>query len=137
MITNDQVAQVLEDAAELYESEKYDWCQGAYYNGSLNRGISMCASQALRIACGERFLSTSESTWFPKTSLLQLDVGLLGAAFRALSRALGSDSECINHEGVLVSWNDALGSPLIRRTKQEVVDLFKNTAKELRNGNQV
>src|SRR4029079_10726712 len=59
MITNDRIAEALEKAADLYESEKVDWCQGNYVENAYDPEpvrLSVCASQALRMACGEELV---------------------------------------------------------------------------------
>src|SRR4029079_15943379 len=57
MTTIEQMAQILEDAADLYQAEQVNWCAGAWYkddNGdsdvsNLKPGsaLSVCASTAL------------------------------------------------------------------------------------------
>ena len=132
MINNSMIADTLEAAADLYEAEKYDWCQGNYHR-STDQGISICASQAIRMACGEKLYSDSPGHWISDQT--RVNLSLLRAAFRALNLTpFGS-------EGDLIKWNDqgqlvTLAFPLNtspRRTKQEVIDLFKEKAKDLRN----
>lgn len=127
MPTNTEVATALEAAADLYESEKYDWCQGSYHQGGPDSGISLCASQALRMACGERLTLRSDDLTLSSTAVL-LNRPLFQEAVRALG--LGEPPGLAkNYEGLLISWNDH--QP--KDSKQEVIDLFKNTAKKLRN----
>jgi hypothetical protein len=137
VITKDQVADVLEASADLYESEQYEWCQGAYYRGDLQVGISMCASQALRTVCGERLYETEEGSRALRSDSSRLDKPLLRAALKALDLAPSGEEWQNNHEGFLITWNDKSENSLQgirpRRTKQEVIDLFKDKAKELRN----
>lgn len=134
MISKDKVAEVLEAAADLYESEQYEWCQGAYFRGDFDIGISMCASQALRTACGERLYAVSEHTRAVRADTQHLDRPLLQAAFEELDLAPYGEELDRSAEGFLIAWNDdGWASPDSRRTKQEVIDLFKDKAKELRN----
>lgn len=114
-----QVAEVLEKAAELYESEQYEWCQrtlAQYDKESPSRElVSLCASGALAIASG--YWDGRETTNTDLTPVYQ-------DAYNALKWAVLEKADGFTVEG----WNDRAN-----RTKQEVIDTMKETAKGIRN----
>jgi hypothetical protein len=113
----DQVATYLEAAADLLESETFGWCKWslAMRNGSLLTHV--CAIGALRFVIGGTMfvdLGSNDEELYKRR---------LVPALEALSTALvdrGSNS--------VSGFNDQETT-----TKQDVVDLFKETAKDLRN----
>jgi len=139
MITNDRIAEALEKAADLYESEKVDWCQGNYVENAYDPEpvrLSVCASQALRMACGEELVWRETDMghfWGPTRVSMNFQL------FNAATLSLGLVDQNLgpsNGEGHLITWNDQSNGMYVaeeRRTKQDVIDLFKNRAKELRN----
>ena len=124
---NDKIADVLDEAADLYESERYDWCQGQAITAD---GFSICASLALAMACGMTITKGLPRVYPPYhvwgNDMKLFSEPLYRAAEGALAPALGPGRG-------IVGFNDAKNSG---RTKQDIIDLFKNTAKELRNGDQ-
>lgn len=52
MITDADMAQVLEDAADLYLAEKVHWCQGSYIRKEDAPVLTVCATTALGMAAG-------------------------------------------------------------------------------------
>lgn len=160
MTTTEQMAQVLEDAAQLYEAEKVEWCAGSWGDGEKDGvgPLSVCASTALGMAAGlgwvmpavmEEFhldasmdhmelagsvgfadyqLGPEALTWSPASDELYRKTRQL------VDMRLGEELPEFNDEE---DWDDAGLILTPRRTKQEIIDLFKDTAKELRNGNQV
>jgi hypothetical protein len=159
MTTTEQMAQVLEDAAQLYEAEKVEWCAGSWGDGEKDGvgPLSVCASTALGMAAGLGWVMPAvlaEYRVTPCTDRERLaeDVGFatyqLGPESLTWSRA---SDELYRKTRQLVDkrqgeelpefndqedWDDAGLILTPRRTKQEIIDLFKDTAKELRNGNQ-
>jgi len=159
MTTIEQMAQILEDAADLYQAEQVNWCAGAWYkddNGdsdgsNLKPGsaLSVCASTALGMAAGlgvlvpefledngsraRPDLSTEEEGWHWAYVWTEEDVQRYKNTRALLEGRL---------EQRLPEFNDAAerdvldGEAVPLRTKQEIIDLFKDTAKELRNANQ-
>jgi hypothetical protein len=164
MTTTEQMAQVLEDAALLYQDEKVNWCSGSWYQNhegdsdgrslKQDQRLSVCASTALGLACGlgvlvPEFLEDSLTGIRPD---LNLDEGWQwayvwteeGVRRYKNTRAL-LEGRLEQRYGVayLPEFNDAVeravdedGNRVLLRTKQEIIDLFKDTAKELRNGDQ-
>jgi hypothetical protein len=122
-----EVATALEGAADLYESEKYGWVQGRKVSGD---GLRVCASQALMLACGaEMFTRRSTcsdiATTVTYSDSWMMDIDLYNQSMFSLGNGLGGPPDSM---GGVVGFNDAKG-----RTKEEVIALFKNTAKDLRN----
>lgn len=138
-MNNDQAATILEQAADLLETEKIGWCQNTYSNnepcklnksgyGSWNKVcpehkvkglhytdtvISACAVGALMVVAGVPMASYFEEE---------------GQELRSMVRTIElSESNDLTYE--IEGWNDDEG-----RTKEEVIDLFKNSAKAFRNG---
>lgn len=52
MITNADMAQVLEDAADMYLAEKVHWCQESYLKRDEAPILTVCATTALGMAAG-------------------------------------------------------------------------------------
>ena len=123
---SNKIADVLDEAADLYESERYDWCQGQAISYD---GLSICASQALAMACGMKIRTRNRCPVDGCTHHVTVyniqnffDEDLYHQVRLTTDAALNSS---------LIMFNDARG---VGRTKQDIIDLFKNTAKELRNG---
>jgi hypothetical protein len=123
-----KVADVLEKAADLYESEKIEWCQGYNFNIGRQR-LGACAQGAIMLATGAYaqmpngfvdYIGSEDGDW-------NHDYELSITATRVLFLS-------INKKGPfpfssVPQFNDTQG-----RTKQEVIEAMKKCAKELRNG---
>jgi hypothetical protein len=107
-----KIADVLERAADLYESGQYELHRGSFFNND-QEAPGVCAIGALMLAAGSS-LVTGRLLHNLQTTILYWD------ATEVVERKITGY--------LLPTWNDAPG-----RTKQEVIDLFKETAKELRN----
>ena len=126
MPTKAEVADALDAAADLYESERYDWCQGQSVSAD---GLSVCASQALSLATGATFTMTV-SIGNPFLGGLKHDMsGWNQPLYRAAEVALLPYTQ---EAGGIIGFNDSGQG----RSKQDIIDLFKKTAKELRDGDQ-
>lgn len=131
------VAGVLEEAARLYKDEKVEWCQGSWY-GRDERGITMCAEGALMRASGFRLAEVDmlSGGWVeqykPRAERTKRALALFNASREELV-ACNNHPSHPGHEDVpcesVICFNDAP-----RRTKEEVIDWFEATAKDLRNG---
>jgi hypothetical protein len=138
-VPDEQVAEDLEMAAELLETEKLAWCQEVLggVSGSPDDTplISACAVGAIAaVTYGlDRFTflvggGEEDSFYLPHgnnqhiSSWTRFWAARTAVAIR-LSNELQSDSN-----NVVEGWNDESG-----RTREEVVDLFKTIAKDLRN----
>jgi hypothetical protein len=119
-----QVADLLEKAADLYESEEIDWCQGGFYNQgedelaiSGSKITSACAWGALILAgfqneyhawAAAGGITASGTIW-----------KLVEQARVALEEGIGESVPYYN------DWEAT--------SKQEIIDRMKNVAKDLRN----
>lgn len=130
MVSNDlETAQVLEDAADLYESEQIGWCTGTWIEKT-DRGevetLSMCAEGALMKAAG---FNEQHIHAYGKFALLQTDIYLRDVDRDAFRRYVGAwriVGETVGYD--IPPWNDELVAG-----KQDVIDVFREIAKDLRN----
>lgn len=128
------VAEVLEKAADLYESEQIDWCKGSWgATISGNReGQFHCAEGAILRAAGYSMKDIIEAQRpIGPINGIELIVSnpLVEAAFGAVSAHWGAPGT------KLWRFNDqVLNADKPERAKQELIKVFKETAKELRNG---
>lgn len=140
--SKNEIADILEKAADLYESETIEWCQGAGYLYGHDK-LSACAQGAILIASGTNKIrygvpwhrdGESSYDWWgvvPTTEVRGEWERLLQRANIVLSELhrgiIDQDSSQARIGGV-PSWNDEKG-----RTKQDVIEAMKNRAKDLRN----
>lgn len=164
--SNAEVAQVLEDAADMYESEKVEWCKNTW--GSMDGvtatgrvGMTACAATSLGMAAGLglqvagvidgmplNYLNNDEDLTRYFNSLLEerlsmawvqqmtnnygyeAVLGFTPEAVRLYDKARREVEKRILTFGSnsLPNFNDGLNG-----TKQVIIDLFKETAKDLRN----
>lgn len=135
-----EVAQVLEDAADLYESEQIEWCRGFWYRGAPGGPLSMCAEGALMRAAGfntvdvKRFQDSNQM----ETILALSPVGI-GGGYRKLMGARAAitaslpDDKSLGKIGIPY-WNDNMKPDEVdANPKQVVIDKFREVAKDLRN----
>jgi hypothetical protein len=134
------VADVLEDAADLYESEQVDWCSGSWTRDEA-RGLSVCASTALAMACDLPL----------PVAMAAGGSNLRDGGYQRIVRVAGFNSGAVAETELyiqarvvlddrmpkaissVVLWNDSL--PWVDG-KQQVIEMFKETAKDLRNQEQ-
>ncbi len=120
---NKTAADILEIAADLYESETVNWCQRAWVRPS-PLGVNACAVGAMSLADG--------FTWQQNVTLgTERIIGIHGSdqlreAVKALEEHLSNEFDTFH--GSIPRWNDADD-----RTKEEVIEAMKETAKGLRN----
>lgn len=148
MATKSEIADVLERAADMYESEQVEWCRGSWGGKQQDGGMTACASSALGLAAGITHAQVRDLEMIVATGLVWGNNGLgtkwerlYLATRRHVDHALGS---------VLPAWNDQQTTqysvdhthkdyPLLTfknvpsRSKEQVVQLFKELAKDLRN----
>lgn len=117
------IAEILEKAADLYESEQIDWCQHQAFRSKnpLNLRVSACALGAISIASGEYILTDH----YVKQGWVTDWPSPLGTAPMSM---YASQSLKIHLGRMVHSFND---DPDM--TKQQVIDAMKECAKELRN----
>lgn len=119
-----KAAEILEKAADLYESETIEWCQHQAFRakGPTHRKVSACALGAITLAAGEYVLTDRYVKENRPGIRFTAPLGTAPMSMYA--------SECLrNHLGRMVpSFND---DP--HTSKQQVIDAMKECAKELRN----
>lgn len=113
--SNARIAGVLERVADAWESGKLGWCQGRSFQYKNSR--YEVSEENVVAACS--------------MGAIMLEVGILNYFLRrevigALREHLGDPTDLWS----VSTWNDEPG-----RTKQQVIDVFKETAKDLRNAN--
>jgi hypothetical protein len=136
LVPDTQIADDLEAAAELLETEKIQWCQGSLSTLEFDADnkpqlTSVCAVGALGVVIAG--LDYMVGTFIRGVQEHLYRIGperdRLNAARYAVSNYLIVHHEVFNSgDCVTEIWNDSAG-----RTREHVVDLFKNTAKDLRN----
>lgn len=145
MVTREETADLLERAADLYESEQVEWCSKSWgverlYLWDSDEGRSRvqlgqfhCAEGAILRASG---ISMEEIAKLKSASARDEEVlSLLSgpeflAATDAVAEYLGMERELNDTPRRIYNWNDSLARASAKRT---LIDAFKNTAKELRN----
>jgi len=138
LVPDTQIADDLEAAAELLETEKIQWCQGSLSTLEFDADnkpqlTSVCAVGALGVVIAG--LDYMVSTFIRGVQEHLYRIGPERDRLNAARDAV-SDYLVVHHQVsyllpgdcVTENWNDALG-----RTREDVVDLLKNTAKDLRN----
>ena len=106
-VTVTEVADVLDEAVRLYESGTYGWVQGRYVYAPLGKTPSRCMLGIIEVAA---------------MRLNRLQTGNDPQMCFEARKALGVE---IGH---IPTWND---NP--ERTLDEVIEILKGTAKDLRN----
>lgn len=112
--TDIRVAEALETCAEKWESGQWGWTKRRFDRSDLfaGEGVAYCAVGGLRKAItGTVMLPRAES-----------DSELINMAHTALI-----------YKGRIASFDLAYWNDFRCRTKSEVIELFKNTAKDIRN----
>lgn len=137
-MNSSEIADVIERAVDILESERKEWCQGDYYRMSTNpdgtdKVLSVCALGAVRLALVEE---QEDRLW----TFGQIDARGVPerqkehVVFNALLMNLPPPD--VDVDGWTAEWdgihdyNDYPG-----RTKEEVIEVMKATAKDLRNAN--
>lgn len=142
----DDVAAILEKAADLYESEQIDWCRGAWgspvrshgdiESGSFGHenGQFHCAEGAILRAAGYTMQDMLDAqvpnNGYPGIDRLTNDPGVK-EAFRAVAHHLGHMID--EDEPKLWNLNDRMDAEQPDKAKQYLINVFKETAKDLRN----
>lgn len=152
-VPNADVAQVLEDAADLYESEKVEWCTRIWAS-VCDEGLSACAEGAILLARGHEW----QTVWSAGSRIFDEDL-LAKAANRALLYTVNEDrlSRDLNEVPYTYRWNDlyigdrpmvevedrSVSGVMVKRqhkgppdkalAKSEVIEMMKRAAKDLRN----
>lgn len=159
MFSNAEIAQVLEDAADLYESEKIQWCSGSWGGHELTLQnevrVNACAATSIAMAAGvgvylvgaldrvivfpnmgeehvrravEHIVQNINPEWRQRTEH-NYGPGILQWSPRTVQLYFSARDEVEKRiDTTLPSFNDKYG-----QNKDAVIQLIKETAKELRN----
>lgn len=134
-----EIAEVLEKAADLYESETIEWCKGSNFLTGPGK-LSACAQGAINLAAGTYRIAhaelyygghpSGEAGWIARPGPIDPDewercIERSNEVIRALGQDLRRQGQSY---GSVPNFNDR-----DVRTKQEVIDAMKECAKELRN----
>lgn len=146
-MSNADVAQVLEDAADLYQSEQVEWCSGAWVRFNKDTGVlSACAEGALFLARGYDRATVREEldNLFRKDPLAKAARDALLATIKQdypgeTQVHLWNDNRIGGRQPVQVAWDrrdgtrNMLTEPIPAVAKAEVVEAMRRTAKDLCN----
>jgi hypothetical protein len=137
--TPEQYPDILEQAADILEAERVQWCQGSYFRrdfgsdateGDLRPPLSACALGAIRIAAlGEDSTYNGLTVNMPDW-LGELESTLDKALTDYLEKNVPMDKSLSDYPdwGGMAIYNDMPG-----REKAEVIEVFKQVAKDMRN----
>lgn len=122
MLTNDVIAETLEEVADKFESGRFGWMQN---NFSDMLATSFCAIGALRYVYFQnnrnRIVASADGG-----KEVSVEAATIGGY---LARSIGCPPGILNQDiNFIPSWND---EP--HRTKEDVIEAFKQAAKEIRN----
>lgn len=126
----EQAAADLEAAADLLESETIGWCQDTYLEQHI-QSLSACAIGAIGVAVlgKPRLVKEGAGAYFIAALCASVRVKSAQALAEAQLLQQFPQSWWVAQVEPLAEWNDSW-----KRTREEVVDLFKSTAKEIRDG---
>lgn len=133
--TPSETADLLERAADLYESERIEWCSGGWARPMFNGlgGQFHCAEGALLRAAGYTWIQVLDATLGadqknPAKIFSLMRRPEIQQAIRAVNGHIVSKAD-----GAAWLWNmnDGLNK---KSAKQHLIEAFKDAAKELRNG---
>ena len=134
-----EIADILEKAVDLYESETIEWCKGSNFKTGSDK-LSACAQGAINLATGTYRIAraelyygghpSGESGWVAQPGPIDPDewercIERSNEVIRALSLDLRRQGQLYGSVPIFNDRNE--------RTKQEVIDAMKECAKELRN----
>lgn len=123
--SNVEIAEVLERAADAWESERLGWCQNKSFEYEIvGAVVSTYDHEIVPVK------KTIAACSLGGIGLVTKDSDLRIAVTDALGAATGFPELPWDLGGAVVDWNDHPD-----RTKQEVIDKFKEVAKDLRNAN--
>lgn len=139
------VADLLEKAADLYESEQIDWCKGSWgthrtYDPDttgVREGVFHCAEGALLRAAGytmDQLIDAQTRFEDKKDRNLKIERLMNDPLVHAAVVAVDRHEEWGRQDPSLWYFNDnKLDHTKPSEAKQQLITIFKNTAKDLRN----
>lgn len=128
-MTNVEVADVLDKAADLYQAEQVEWCAGKWVtvvpSGNLYAPLKMsvCAGGAIALAAGmsaQKFYAHHAGTGTAGGILADPNYGRFNEVLERTGEYLGQP---------VVSWNDNMA---LIRSKADTIDMLKRAAKDIR-----
>lgn len=135
--TLSETADLLERAADLYESEQIDWCRGSWGTSINYIGIDTAAHGQFHCAEGALLRAAGFSLEQIEASQHRLSGEAADVCKLLATPVVWAGIEAVNsHLGHYVGprlyhYNDQLAA---RFAKQTLIQAFKETAKDLRNG---
>jgi hypothetical protein len=124
-LSNDETADILEKAADLYQAEQVEWCAGNWIKQEKKWDkVSVCAGGAIALAAG------LDAGTFYRTYGQQYNDG----AELALDPNYDKFREVLDRVAMYLgepvpSWNDSMFTP---KSKPEVIDMLRRAAKDIR-----
>lgn len=124
-LSRDEVADVLEKAADLYQAEQVEWCTNEWITTKAGK-LSVCAGGAIALAAGVNamtfYRAYGGNETLSRTGELALDPN-----YDKFREVLDRTSFYLG--GSVPSWNDNRLTP---RSKSDVIDMFRRVAKDIR-----
>jgi hypothetical protein len=134
-----QYPEILERAADILESEKVKWCQGSYFNGRPEEDervygeiLSACALGSLRLASIDTqgyVIHSTMNVRMPPAWVLRVEDDLNDI----ISTYLRSNEQYFSADDQFAAVDTFNDRP--ETTKEDVIEVFKQVAKDLRNAN--
>jgi hypothetical protein len=138
IVDESQYPEVLEKAADILESETVGWCKGIYYEGRPDSPpISACAFGAIRLAIvnvryGPDVQWVTRDLDHPPTWLMDVEFDVGSKLREYMAREIPLPVKC--EFGTIYEWDGIHElNDLEDTTKEQVIEVMKATAKELRN----
>jgi hypothetical protein len=128
-LSRDEVADILEKAADLYQAEQVEWCTNQWIATKAGR-LAVCAGGAIAIAAG-----VNVTTFYQAYGSSENIVGSpLSKGELAKDPNYEKFREVIDRTSAYLgepvpSWNDDRLTP---KSKPEVIDMFRRAAKDIR-----
>lgn len=124
-LSRDETADILEKAADLYQSEQVEWCTNNWIQQEKSWStVSVCAGGAIALAAGidqRRFYDTYGSNFNDGAKLLA------DPNYERFREVLDRVAAYLGEP--VPSWND---NKLTPKSKPEVIDMLRRAAKDIR-----
>jgi len=129
-LSNDEVADILEKAADLYQAEQVEWCANDWITRkATSTQFSVCAGGAIALAAGVSLRNFYR--------VYTNDGGFASAPNRgdlALDPNYDRFREVLDRTALYLKmpvpiWNDGIDHP---KSKPEAIDMFRRAAKDIR-----
>jgi hypothetical protein len=127
-LSRDEVADILEKAADLYQAEQVEWCTNKWITTKAGR-VTVCAGGAIALAAGVNvttFYGAYGSGDILETSLSRGEMAM-DPNYEKFREVIDRTSAYLGDP--VPSWNDNRLTP---RSKSDVIDMFRRAAKDIR-----